>query len=272
MLASIEQIWNIVASLPKFVSSPTFIVCSPMCSNNCGVVFFVKIYFSFREMTFFARSLKYANFLREYYPSCVTSCDDCTRRYFCEHNPLFYHLNLIPCRYWSWQRNIYFLVNIFVRHTFPMSKSSIKTKTVLKMTDMTESTELQAFKRSKDGYKFTVKNSLCICVVLSWDELKVRQIFLIATMEYTWRAYLSPPLLLFDRSPGFALRFSPPSLISQASHAIIWYRHKWIFTMYKDFCLRWIENIKICAFFTNRCFSGSEAVKSGLLLQRYWNF
>ena len=43
------------------------------------------------------------------------------------------------------------------------------------MTDMTESTELQAFKRPKDGYKVTVKISLCICVVLSWDELKVRQ-------------------------------------------------------------------------------------------------
>ena len=96
-------------------------------------------------------------------------------RYFCEHKPLFYHLDLIPYRYWSCQRNIYFLVNIFVRHTFPMSKSSIKTKTVLTMTDMTESTELQAFKRPKDGYKVTVKISLCICVVLSWDELKVRQ-------------------------------------------------------------------------------------------------
>ena len=96
-------------------------------------------------------------------------------RYFCRHNPLFYHLNLIPCHYWSWQRNIYFLVNIFVRHTFSMSKSSIKTKTVLTMTDMTESTELLAFKRQKDGYKVTVKISLCICVVLSWDELKVRQ-------------------------------------------------------------------------------------------------
>ena len=33
-----------------------------------------------------------------------------------------------------------------------MSKSSIKTKTVLTMTDKTESTELQAFKRPKDGY------------------------------------------------------------------------------------------------------------------------
>ena len=96
-------------------------------------------------------------------------------RYFWELNPLFYHLNLIPCCYWSWQKNICFLVNMFVRHTSPMSKSSIKTKTVLTMTNMTESTELLAFKRQKDGYKVTVKISLCICVVLSWDELKVRQ-------------------------------------------------------------------------------------------------
>ena len=109
-------------------------------------------------------------------------------RYFCEHNPLFYHLNLIPCRYWSWQRNIYFMVNIFVRHTFPMSKSSIKTKTVLTMTDMTQSTELQVFKRPKDGYKVTVKISLCIRVVLSWDELKVRQNVLNSDYEiYTVR-------------------------------------------------------------------------------------
>ena len=48
-----------------------------------------------------------------------------------------------------------------------MSKSSIKTKTVLTMTDMTESTELLGFKRQKDGYKVIVKISLCICVVLS---------------------------------------------------------------------------------------------------------
>ena len=38
-----------------------------------------------------------------------------------------------------------------------MSKSSIKTKTILAMTDMTESTELLAFKRQKGGYKVTVK-------------------------------------------------------------------------------------------------------------------
>ena len=48
-----------------------------------------------------------------------------------------------------------------------MSKSSIKTKKVLTMTDMTQSTELQAFIRKKDGFKVSVKNSLCICVVLS---------------------------------------------------------------------------------------------------------
>ena len=39
-------------------------------------------------------------------------------QYFCRHNPLFYHLNLIPCHQWNWQRNINFLVNIFVRHSF----------------------------------------------------------------------------------------------------------------------------------------------------------
>ena len=119
-------------------------------------------------------------------------------RYFCRHNPLFYHLNLIPCHYWSWQRNIYFLVNIFVRHTFSMSKSSIKTKTVLTMPEMTESTELLAFKSQKDGYKVTVKISLCICVVILWDELKVRQNLLVS-------AYLSPPFIGISRhkSPQF---------------------------------------------------------------------
>ena len=36
-----------------------FYFCSPICSNSCGVVFFVKIYFSFREMTLFVQLLKY---------------------------------------------------------------------------------------------------------------------------------------------------------------------------------------------------------------------
>ena len=51
------------------------------------------------------------------------------------------------------------------------------------MTDMTESTELLAFKRQKDGYKVTVKISLCIYVFLSWDELKVRQNLLASDQE-----------------------------------------------------------------------------------------
>ena len=51
------------------------------------------------------------------------------------------------------------------------------------MTDMTESTELLGFKRQKDGYKVTVKIPLCICVVLSWDELKVRQNLLASDYE-----------------------------------------------------------------------------------------
>ena len=110
---------------PKFVFSPTFIFCSPLCPNNCGVVFlwkyilvFEKLYFSFdrSNMQIFTLNItRVVGYLR----------------YFWRHNPLFYHLNLIPWHYWSWQRDIYFLVNIFVRHTFSMSKSSIKIETVL---------------------------------------------------------------------------------------------------------------------------------------------
>ena len=132
----------------------TFIFCSPICSTNCGVVFLWKyilvlekwlISFNGSNMQIFP-----VNITRVVWPQVTNVLD---LRYFCEHNPLFYHLSLIPCRYWNWQRYSYFLVNIFVRHTFPMSKSSIKTKTVLTMTDMTQSTELQAFIRQKDGYK-----------------------------------------------------------------------------------------------------------------------
>ena len=65
-------------SSSKFVFTPTFIFCSPICLNNCGAVFFVKIYFSFREMTFLVRSLKYADFYRKYYPCCVTPCHEYT--------------------------------------------------------------------------------------------------------------------------------------------------------------------------------------------------
>ena len=143
---------------------------------NCGVVFLWKYILVFEKLFFsFDRSntqIFTVNITRVVWPHVTNLLD---LRYFCQHNPLFYHLNLIPRHYWSWQRNIYFLVNIFVRLPFSMSKSSIKTKTVLTMTDVTESSELLALKRQKDGYKVTLKVSLCICVVLSWDELKVRQ-------------------------------------------------------------------------------------------------
>ena len=141
------------ASHPRFAFSPTFIFYSPICPNNCGVVFFAKIYFSFREMIFFSF--------------------DCS-------NIQIFTVNITwvvwsPVNIEAGKETFNFLVNIFVRHTFSMSKSSIKTKTVLTMTDMTKSTELLAFKRQKDGYKVTVKIFLRICVVLSWDELKVRK-------------------------------------------------------------------------------------------------
>ena len=169
---------------PKFVFSPTFIFSSPICPYNCGVVFLWKYILVFEKWLFsFDRSnmqIFTVNITRVVWPHVTNVLD---LRYFCEHNPLFYHLNLIPCHYWSWQRNIFFLVNIFARLSFSMSKSSIKTKTVLTMTDMTESSELLALKRQRDGYKVTVKVSLCICVVLSWDELKVRQNLLASDYE-----------------------------------------------------------------------------------------
>ena len=184
MSASIEKIWNIVARRPKFVFSPTFIFCSPICPSNCGAVFLWKYILVFEKWFFsFDRSnmqIFTLNITRVVWPRVSNLL---YLPYFCRHNPLFYNLNLILCHYWSWQRKIYFLVNIFVRHTFSVSKSSIKTKTVLTMTDMTESTELLAFKRQKDGYKVAVKISLCICVILSWDELKVRQNLLASDYE-----------------------------------------------------------------------------------------
>ena len=113
-------------------------------------------------------------------------------RHFCERNTLFYHLSLIPSLL-KLAKKYLFLVSIFVRHTFPMSKGSIKTKTVLIMTDMTKSTELQSFIRQKDGYKVTVKISLCVCVVPSWDELKVRQNLLDSDYEiYMVRLLVAP--------------------------------------------------------------------------------
>ena len=135
MSTSIEQILNILESRLQFVFFPTFIFCSPICLWKYILVF-EKWFFSFdrSNMQIFT-----VNITRVVWPHVTNLLD---LRNFCRHNPLFYHLNSIPCHYWSSQRNIYFLVNNFVRHTFSVSKSSMKTKTVLTMTDMTEYTEL----------------------------------------------------------------------------------------------------------------------------------
>ena len=74
-----------------------------------------------------------------------------------------------------------------------MSKSSIKTKIALTMTDMTESIELQAFKRQKDGYKVTVKFPCVFVLFYLETNSKSGKIYLIATMKCTWCAYLSLP-------------------------------------------------------------------------------
>ena len=95
------------------------------------------------------RPLKYANFHREYYPSCVSSCNEYTwndLRYFCQHNPLCAILSskLNPLSLLKLEKEYLLFGEYFVRHTLSMSKSSIKTETVSTMTDKTESTELLA--------------------------------------------------------------------------------------------------------------------------------
>ena len=152
-----------VASHPKFSFTPNFIFCSPICLNNCGVVFlwkhilvFEKLFFSFdrSNMQMFT-----VNITRVVWPHVMKILD---LRYFWEHKPFFYHLNLIPCHYWNWPGNIY------------LYKDSLT---------MTEYTELQALKSQKGCYKVNVKISLCICVVLSWNELKVLQNLLASDHE-----------------------------------------------------------------------------------------
>ena len=102
------------ASHPKFAFTPTFIFCSPICPNNCGVVFLWKYILVFEKWLFsFDRSnmqIFTVNITRVVWPHVTNILD---LRYFCQHNPLFYLLNLIPCHYWSWRRNIYFLDEYF---------------------------------------------------------------------------------------------------------------------------------------------------------------
>ena len=114
-----------MASRPKFVFISTFTFCSLIFPYNCGEVFLWKYILVFEKLFFSFDRSNMQIFTVKWLPEL---CDLMYLRYFCQHNPLFYHLNLIPCHYWSWQRNIHILVNIFVRYTFPMSKSSVKNK------------------------------------------------------------------------------------------------------------------------------------------------
>ena len=62
MSASIEQIRNILASRSKFVFTPTFIFCSPICPYNCGVVFFLKKHILFYGKLFFRSTTQICKF------------------------------------------------------------------------------------------------------------------------------------------------------------------------------------------------------------------
>ena len=156
------------------------------------------------------------------------------------------------------------------------------------MTDMTQSTELQAFKRPRGGYKVTVKISLCICVVLSWDELKVRQNLLDSDYEMymvrllvatvNWHKSLQfvkksnitllPCLFMillavsiiilrlgitFWQELRFCVVFSPPSFVLYASHAII-------DTDTSKYLPRWIES-KILKYLLSSLIVVSAAAK-----------
>ena len=79
--------WNIVESRPKFVFTPTFIFCSPICSNNFGVVFLWK-YVSVFENWFFSfdrsnMQIFTVNITRVVWPHVTNLLD---LRYFCQHN------------------------------------------------------------------------------------------------------------------------------------------------------------------------------------------
>ena len=115
MSASIEQIWNIFASRPRSGFTPTFIFCSPICANTCGVVFVWKYILVFEKWFFsFDRSNMHIftmNITRDVWPHVTNILN---LRYFCQHNPFFYLLNLILCHFWSWQRNIWYLIVVSV--------------------------------------------------------------------------------------------------------------------------------------------------------------
>ena len=66
------------------------------------------------------------------------------------------------------------------------------------MTDMTESTELQALKDKRMVKKLLWKFP-CVFVLFYCEiNSKSGNIYMLATMKYTWCAYLSPPFTCID--------------------------------------------------------------------------
>ena len=181
---------------PKIRFTPTFIFCSPICPNICAVLVLWKYILDF-EKWFFSFDLSNmqiftVDITRVVWPHVTNILD---LRYFCQHNPLFYHLNLIPCHYWSWQRNVYFLVNIFVRHTLPMSKSNIKTDRF--SNDRYDKIYwASSFLKDKRVVKKLLSKFPCVFVLFYLEtNSKSGKIYLQATMKYVWCAYLSPPFI-----------------------------------------------------------------------------
>ena len=76
---------------PKIHFPPTFIFCSPIFSNNCGVVFLRKYILVFEKWLFSFdcsnMQIFTVNITRVVWPHVTNVLD---LRYFCEHNPLFY--------------------------------------------------------------------------------------------------------------------------------------------------------------------------------------
>ena len=152
---------NSASRLNLFSLVLSYFVAIPISPDTCGVVFLWKYILEKWVFSLDRSNMQIftLNITRVVWPHVPSSLD---LQYFCRHNPLSYDLKLVPGHYWSWQRTISFLVNIFVRHTFYMSKSGIKTETVLTMTDTTEPTEL-----------LVIKISMCISVVLSYQPFPI---------------------------------------------------------------------------------------------------
>ena len=78
--------------------------------------------------------------------------------------------------------------------------------------------------------------------------------------------------ITFWQEPRFCVVFSPQPFISWATHAIIDTDTNEYLPYIKIFVYVELKILEYVLFsVTDRCFSGSDALKSGLLLQRYWN-